>query len=291
MPALLLALVLGQWVGSDCATGPVAGPAQPATIRLTVDPPDGEVWLDEHRVQSQGAVRVLVTPPLAPGRHYSYQVKARWGTTERQWTLEVAPGQTSTLTLRPDGGRPPSGLPVVEQDGVQNFGIDRTQLQPSRERITFGGREITQAEAKKLLEAGGLTDDSGRLRLTIIGSETDRQRVLDDLRGPRADLAGRFLIQSYPPDHWAVARAGFYTAGKPTIYVQTPSGQVLHRQDDYADGADGLRRALEAIRQPNPNYDPSKDRDLRRSGEDRSLWIVLGLAGLFILLALRKGSA
>lgn len=291
MPALWLAMVIGQCLGSNCAPRAERAPAQPATIRLTVDPPDGEVWLDEQRVPKEGAVRVLVTPPLTPGRRYSYQVKARWGTTERQWTLEVAPGQTSTLTLRPDGGRPLGDLPVVEQDGVQNFGIDRTQLQPARERLTVGGREITQAEAKKLLETGGLTDDSGKLRLTIIGSETDRQRVVDDLKGPLADLAGRFLVQSYPPDHWAVARAGFYTAGRPTIYVQTPSGQVLHRQDDYADGAAGLRRALEAIRQPHPNYDPSKDRDLRRPGADWSLWIVLGLAGWLVMLALRKGTA
>ncbi|GIW55561.1 MAG: hypothetical protein KatS3mg082_1965 [Nitrospiraceae bacterium] len=291
MHALLLSLVIGQWVGPDCATGPVVWQAQPATIRLTVDPPDGEVWLDEHKVQSRGLLRVLVSPPLAPGRRYSYRVKARWGTTERQWTLEVEAGKTSTLTLRPDGGGPFGDLPVVEQDGVQNFGIDRAQLSQARERIMFCGREITHAEAKKLLEAGGLTDDSGKLRLTIIGSEADRQRVLDDLKGPLADLASGFLVQSYAPDNWAVARAGFRTSGKPTIYVQAPSGKVLHRQDDYADGADGLRRALEAVRKPDPNYDPAKDRDLRRPNADLSTWAVIGLAGVLFLLALRKGTA
>jgi hypothetical protein len=291
MHALLLSLVIGQWVGPDCATGPVAWQARPATIRLTVDPPDGEVWLDEHKVQSRGPLRVLVSPPLAPGRRYSYRVKARWGTTERQWTLEVEAGKTSTLTLRPDGGSPLGDLPMVEQDGVQNFGIDRKQLGQARERITLGAREVTHAEARKLLEAGTLADDSGKLRLTIIGSEADRQRVLDDLKGLLADLAGSFLIQSYAPDHWAVARAGFQTSGKPTIYVQAPSGKVLHRQDDYADGADGLRRALEAVRKPDPNYDPAKDRDLRRPNADLSTWAVIGLAGVLFLLALRKGTA
>jgi hypothetical protein len=330
MHALLLSLVIGQWVGPDCVTGPVAWQARPATIRLTVDPPDGEVWLDEHRVQSQGPVRVLVSPPLAPGRRYSYRVKARWGTTERQWTLEVEAGKTSTLTLRPDPegcrrcpqgcrcpcqgsccscrqGKPCGGdgccctvpksddesgdLPMVEQDGVQNFGIDRAQLGQPRERITLGRREITHAEARKLLEAATLADDSGKLRLTIIGSEADRQRVLDDLKGPLADLASGFLVQSYAPDNWAVARAGFQTGGKPTIYVQAPSGKVLHRQDDYADGADGLRRGLEAVRKPDPNYDPAKDRDLRRPSADLSTWAVVGLAGVLFLLALRKGTA
>jgi len=327
MHAFLLSLVIGQWVGPDCATRAVETQARPATIRLTVDPPNGEVWLDEHHVQSRGPVRVLVTPPLRPGYRYSYRVTARWGTTEQQWTLEVEASKTSTLTLRPDPegcrrcpqgcrcpcrgsccpcrqGQPCGGdgchctaptsddvfgdLPMVEQDGVKNFGIDRAQLGQMRERITLGGREITHAEAKQLLEASGLSDDSGKLRLTIIGSEADRKRVLDDLKGPLADLAGGFLVQSYAPDHWAVARAGFHTAGKPTLYVQAPSGKVLHRQDDYADGADGLRRALEAVRKPDPNYDPARDRDLRRPSAELSTWAVLGLAGVLFLLALRK---
>lgn len=287
MHALLLSLVIGQWVGPDCSTGAVETQVRPATIHLTVDPPDGEVWLDDYVVQSRGSVRVLVSPPLQPGYRYSYRVKVRWGMTERQWTLAVEAGKTSALTLRPDGGSPSSDLPVVEQDGVKNFGIDREQLGPPHERITLGSKEITQAEAKKLLEAGSLTDDSGKLRLTIIGSEADRQRVLDDLKGPLADLASGFLVQSYAPDNWAVARAGFQTSGKPTIYVQSPSGKVLHRQDDYADGPDGLRQALKAIRKPDPNYDPTKDRDLRRPNADLSIWAVLGLAGVLLLLALR----
>jgi len=297
MHALLLSLVLGQWVGRECATRAVETQARPATIRLTVDPPDGEVWLDDHKVAAAGRERVLVSPPLRPGNRYSYRVKGRWGTTEREWTLEVEPGRTSALTLRPDGGSPvPSAstegeLPVVEQDGVKNFGIDREQLGQPHERITLGGREITHAEAKKLLEAGGLADDSSKLRLTIIGDEANRKRVLDDLKGPLADLAGGFLVQSYAPDQWAVARAAFHTGGKPTIYVQAPSGKVLHRQDDYADGPDGLRRALESIRKPDPNYDPARDRDLRRSNVDLSMWAVLGLAGVLFLLGLRKGSS
>jgi hypothetical protein len=109
-----------------------------------------------------------------------------------------------------------------------------------------------------------LADDSGKLRLTVIGPEGDRRQVLDDLKGPLSDLAGQCLVQDYPPEHWAVAQAGFYTAGKPTIYVQAPDGTVLHRQDDYADGPEGLRQAFQRVRKPDPNYRPDRDRDLRR---------------------------
>ncbi|GAB6185697.1 hypothetical protein [Thermopirellula anaerolimosa] len=163
--------------------------------------------------------------------------------------------------------KPEGPLPVVEQDGVQNFGIDRAGLDGSAERITLGGRQITRAEAAQILQAGSLTDDSGKLRLTVIGTESDRRRVLDDLKGSLSDIANQCLVQDYPPDHWAVAGAGFYTAGKPTIYVQAPDGKVLHRQDDYADGAEGFRQAFERLRKPDPDYRPDKDRDLRRPAD------------------------
>ena len=171
----------------------------------------------------------------------------------------------SPSSLPPSASGLPQGrLPVVEQDGVQNFGIDRFGLNGSAERITLDGREITHSEASQILQAGSLADDSGKLRLTVIGAEADRRRVLDDLKGPLADIAAQCLVQDYPPDHWAVARTGFYTAGKPTIYVQTPDGTVLHRQDDYMDGAEGLRLAFEQLRKPDPDYRPDKDPDLRR---------------------------
>jgi len=155
-------------------------------------------------------------------------------------------------------------LPVVEQDGVQNFGIDRAGLNGAAERITLGDRQITRSEAANILQAGSLPDDSGKLRLTVIGTQSDRRRVLEDLKGPLAEIAAQCLVQDYPPDHWAVAGVGFYTAGKPTIYVQAPDGKVLHRQDDYDDGAEGFRQAFERLRRPDPNYRPDKDRDLRR---------------------------
>jgi len=128
----------------------------------------------------------------------------------------------------------------------------------------LNGREISRSEAMRVFCDAGLIDDSDRLRLTVIGTDADRRRVLDDLKGPLADIAGQCVVQDYPPDHWAVARAGFYTAGSPTIYVQAPDGTVLHRQDDYADGADGLRAVFERLRKPDPDYRPDKDRDLRR---------------------------
>jgi hypothetical protein len=61
-------------------------------------------------------------------------------------------------------------------------------------------------------------------------------------------------VQDYAPGNWAV-KDGFFTEGKPTIYLQAPNGKVLHRQDDYSDGAAGLATAL---RKADPNYSPLK---------------------------------
>jgi hypothetical protein len=136
--------------------------------------------------------------------------------------------------------------------GVEEL-FDKPTLEAAQ-RIMLGGQEITYAEATRILRAENLTDDSGTLRLMVIGTEADRRRVLDNLKGSASDMAGLCLGQDYPPDYWALARAEFCTAGKPTIYVQAPDGRVLHRQDDYADGADGLRLAFENIRKPDPQY-------------------------------------
>ena len=303
MYALLISLLLGQCGPGGCSLPSGWLQWQPMVVDRTdrqsavfdveVVPHSGQVWFDGHAIRLLDGKGRVQTPPLEPGRRYRYRVTARWGNAQRQWNLSFSPGQTVRVVLRRDDAEPsPSGstagtggtstarqspppsppqpqgqLPVVEQDGVQNFGIDRSGLGGSAERITLGGREISRSEATRILQAGSLDDDSGKLRLTVIGAEADRRRVLDDLNGPLADIADQCLVQDYAPDHWAVAKAGFYTAGKPTIYVQSPDGTVLHRQDDYADGAEGFRQAFERLRKPDPNYRPDKDRDLRRPAD------------------------
>ena len=305
MYAILFSILFSQCGPNGCSIPPIwpQWPSvidrtawQPAVFDIEAIPPDAEVWFDSHAVRLLGGKTRVQTPPLEPARRYQYRVTARWGDTQREWLLSFSPGQTVRVVLRREEAAPnnsatsdspamdatgraaspgshgpaskPEGqLPVVEQDGVQNFGIARAGLNGSIERITLDGREITRAEAARILQAGSLADDSGKLRLTVIGHESDRRRVLDDLKGPLADIAHECLVQDYPPDHWAVAKAGFYTAGQPTIYVQTSDGTVLHRQDDYADGAEGLRQAFERLRTPDPNYRPDKDRDLRRPAD------------------------
>jgi hypothetical protein len=133
-------------------------------------------------------------------------------------------------------------------------GTDPERL-TTREEYRLGGRVVSREEALKALQAGQLTDDSKKPRLTVIGSAEERQKVL---AGLPAEVRDRFLVKDYAPDHWAVKGAGFKTDGHPTVYVQAADGKVLHRQDD----GEGV---VEAVRKADPNYDPRKDPDLRKA--------------------------
>jgi hypothetical protein len=163
----------------------------------------------------------------------------------------------------PDTGAWSQPRPLVSKrhaTAVQDFGVMREQLAANEERHWLNGGAVSGREARAAI--GGLDDDSGKLRLTIIGSETERRAVLNDLEtDPElSPLRDQLLVQSYPPDHWTVAGAGFVRSGKPTIYLQLPDGVVRHRQDEYR----GPAKLAEAIRRANPHYRPENDPDLNR---------------------------
>jgi len=101
-----------------------------------------------------------------------------------------------------------------------------------------------------------LEDDSAKPRLTIIGNQEERAKVLAAL----SPEASRYLIKAYDPSDWAVARAGFKTDGHPMIYVQASDGTVLHRQHRFCDA----KQLAEALRKADPSYDPAKDPDLTK---------------------------
>jgi uncharacterized protein (TIGR03000 family) len=71
-------------------TAPAAGYQSYSLPATTLDQPDGiahvtvnvpldaQVWFDDTPTTSTGAVRQYDTPPLTPGTHYAYSVRARW---------------------------------------------------------------------------------------------------------------------------------------------------------------------------------------------------------------------
>jgi uncharacterized protein (TIGR03000 family) len=54
-------------------------PVPEKSVELTVRvPPDATVWFDDYRTQQSGATRQFRSPPLTPGRNYTYVIHARW---------------------------------------------------------------------------------------------------------------------------------------------------------------------------------------------------------------------
>ncbi len=51
--------------------------AEPAYISVWV-PADAEIWFDGTRTNGTGSFREYVSPPLTPGRSFTYEVRARW---------------------------------------------------------------------------------------------------------------------------------------------------------------------------------------------------------------------
>lgn len=236
---LLSALSLGGWGAKGC--GPV-GPARPA-------PAPGYVW-------KQFA--------SDPGRSYLYYRGVQVGGYDHAEEVYRAYDAATDTWGEPE---PPPWQPRPERkpaEPVTNYGVDTGQLNGGREEsYRLNGAPASREQVRQALGGPRLPDDAGRLRLTVIGDPQAAARVTADLaQAPAlAEWKDRLVVQAYPPDHWAVARTGFVTTGRPTIYLQTPAGQVLHRQDDYDDGPEGLARA---IRRADPAYDPKKDADLRQ---------------------------
>jgi uncharacterized protein (TIGR03000 family) len=58
-----------------------SAPAQQTGTRAHITvrvPPSAEVWFEGHKTDATGNVREFTSPPLTPGRQFTYTVRARW---------------------------------------------------------------------------------------------------------------------------------------------------------------------------------------------------------------------
>jgi hypothetical protein len=192
----------------------------------------------------------------------------------RGWDQETGWGPVAT---------PPTCPPVR---GTRNYGVDPERC-PHTECYTINGRKVQPATARRVLAGGVLSDDSTKLRLTVVGSDELCKRVKDDLATSPAlaPYRDRLLIQAYPTGHWAVAGVGI-ADGITLQSAPGPDGRavVLHRQADYSDGAAGL---AEAVRKADGRYKPESDVDLRKLLGKVEPWMWVA-GGLFVLMILKK---
>lgn len=156
---------------------------------------------------------------------------------------------------------PPSGV---------FFGVERDKI-GREESLSLNGKRVAFRVIQDVFGDDTLSDDSGRLRLTVCGLKDVRDRVVADMKThpALASMSNRFLVQSYPPGTWATevfkrpAGEAFWLSisGPPNKKSQ---GVEYHAQTSY-DGPERLAKAMEeALRRSDPNYDPTKTPDLTK---------------------------
>jgi hypothetical protein len=214
------------------------------------------------------------------------------------WGQEEAPPIEAPVQVEPE----PKGL-EKRQETAEKKTADVQPLQElldeSGERLLFGvvpsphenghnrywvnDKEVSRTELYQKMDRQ-VTDQSGKPFLTIIGPDSNRKAVLADIEKspPLKELIGNYRLNAYAPDDWHVARLGFVSDGKPTIYVQEPNGRVVHRQDEYH-GPDEL---IGVLRKANDNYRKDKDPNLATIGLvglPLEAWLVIGLLFFFLI--------
>ncbi len=234
-----------------------------------------------------------------------------WDAKAKTYRPRLSPGKWGVACKSPI--TPPKvKLPPVEKDveqqlaevsAARNFGVDMSKIDKGPKYSDRKHDDITRAQAMALVSGKELPQDWDKPHCTIIGgTPEDRRKVIDDIMGnpALADMKANVRLQAYAADDWSVREAGFSCdKGKPvTIYCQSPDGTTLHRQDDYADGAEGLAKAwarINNVRKPDPLYDPGKDKDKRQPdpilpGNIPMPFYVLGGIAAAVLFLPRKGA-
>lgn len=132
---------------------------------------------------------------------------------------------------------------------------------PQQLSYAVNGVNVAKAGVYRCLlgeSAGGaLTDDRGKMFLTIVGDEAMRKKVLGNLASDPS-LRSKLHVNAFAPDSWQVQQIGF------------PSGVTLQGPPDAAGRSPVIWRfreapnalaLAEAIRKADPNYQPNADPD------------------------------
>lgn len=79
-------------------------PDLPVHVQVRVPAPNAEVWFGTTKTAQTGTMRMFVSPPVAPNRTYTYEIRARWmkdgQPIEQTRSLEVQAGQRVTVEFK-----------------------------------------------------------------------------------------------------------------------------------------------------------------------------------------------
>lgn len=245
----------------------------------------------------QGGAYAWRELPSDPGRSYLYLGENQVGgfdhaTREYRPLLDWKRNRWGSPTTPPI--EPPETTGQAPLTEPMNFGVDLSKI-PKEKTYELNGDHSCKDHVMEAIHAK-LPDDKSQLRLTLIGSKEDRDRVLKDLKNPEnVGIAAKTVVWSVPPDHWSVrdnatGKPMFKTDGKPSVYLTTPSGKVLLRQDEFKGP-----ETFKAIRRAVEGYDSKRDPTGNSPILDELgklppvVWYALG--GLAFLFVLPKGGS
>ena len=253
----------------------IAGPAlsqQPAEINYRL-PAGASLSIAGQPVAVSGTSGKFITSPLASPGELVFEVTANGKTWKK--IVPVQSGGTAEINL--------------EESSADMFGVDFNRIKPGT--LTCNGQPITREKASQLVEESWRPSDKNLPFLVIIGPADDCKKVMEDLKDPKlaAEIKGKWRVQEYRPDEWAVKDVGFVTTGKPTIIMESAAGKVLHRQDSYK----GIESLFQTLRKANPEYKNQNDPDLTKPALISGNYAVpLGAFALLIaVVALGKKSS
>ena len=303
-------LVYGSWVPSGC--GPVGPDAssQSAQQRSRVPIPTPNAMQNLPKVPEASANGPKVEWRFLPGdpnRAYLYKGGIQiggWDRLEKRWMSYDASSNRWS-----DGYPPwfadPSSMERSGQFGQVFFGVDRTRMSPE-ESFSVNGQQSSYQGAQRAFGDDTLSDDSGKLRITMCGTKELCDRVMSDLKShpAMASMSNKFLVQSYRPGTWPMevfkrppGEVFFLSiSGPPNKKSQ---GIEYHSQVAY-DGPDKLAESMnEAMRRAEPNYDPNKTPDLSKpkppptpapGAPEDSTWLLVVAAILALLFGGKRNA-
>jgi len=160
---------------------------------------------------------------------------------------------------------------LPDDDGKKNFGVDPGK-RAKRDKVTYQGREITQAEAHQILDGGNsyaVPDDASKPHLTIATKgAAEREKIERDLMAPEAaPLLERYRIQVYDASRkvdgeilkpFTLERDPRFQKDGTVCYLQEPQSEGASKVICAVGGWHGPAPLLAAVRSADPTWDPSK---------------------------------
>jgi uncharacterized protein (TIGR03000 family) len=183
--AALAALALGGLAGDD--NGQKQTKPQPAEIVVAIPGP-ARLTIDDHETSQTGEQRRFVTPPLAPGRKFTYTLKATWIEGNRQIVrmavATVQAGKQTTLDLR-HGSRDASSSQIIYVPTAQHVVEKMLQMaKVTKDDLVYdlgcGDGRVVVTAAKKYGARG-------------VGIDIDPVRVKEALANVEKEQVGKFV--------------------------------------------------------------------------------------------------